>query len=187
MPALRSAIALITLLKNLKMTSLTKVLFSLLPYQKVTLLVPLTTEEVSQILMGVSATHLEVEAQSFWGTRISYRYQVYIKDQFVRVSGPFGNRISPLVTKGNIQLDPSHGKALLQLIIRPNSIWIIQVVIPLCLYFGVAIFGFGTNGVLPSSILPLIFQFLFIYSVLLYNFRYSVGLILQMLKQTLKL
>ncbi len=134
------------------MNRLKKLRFSLLPYEKITFLTPLTTEEVTQIIKGVSHKDLEQQARTLWGTQIPYKYKVYIKDEFVKIAGPFGNRISPVMTQGKIQLNPSNGKAILQLSIRPENFAIIQVILAFGIYFGVVFVILQTNDTLPLLI-----------------------------------
>ncbi|HSF72861.1 MAG TPA: hypothetical protein VLA84_03565 [Microcoleus sp.] len=157
-----------------------KLLYSVLPYRQATIDLPFPKEVVRQRLAAKVPTGLIGETPTILGGGVPYRYKIKLDGYSLRATGPYGNRRWCLVTAGKIQDIP--GGSVLQLKMRLSSFNIVVVFVS---FLSLGWFWGGIYFIkkIPLETLPIILiQTLFMYTVLVYVFRYEAERTLEVLK-----
>jgi hypothetical protein len=149
----------------------------LIPVEESTLHLPLSREIVHLKFSGLVAPGLVVKSSAIWP--VFYRYTVYFDGESVKIKGPYGNRKWCLLT--TVEMQPELSGVALRLRMRLSTGHIFLLIL---------IFGGYLTGVLLMMpvhvfVFPLIFQILFMYTVMLLIFRYEAQKIRELLKRTL--
>lgn len=167
------------------MLRLPKWLDWLLPYQQLTLQIPLPFSAVCQIFQGLSQTGIVYgEPSSLTG----YKYKVYFHENRLKIIGPFGNRRWTLLTDGQIHPDLNDQGTVLALRMRLANRMFMQVGFGIFIYIGFVTWMFRAQENLPTLFFLVVLQISVIaYAATLIAFRIEARHLINLLKQKLGL